>query len=211
MSSPKETLTTELLYNANAYLREFQGRVLKIQKIDDKYQVILDRTAFYPAGGGQPADVGVIRGQKGEVRVVDVQMSKGTVAHVGSEFKAMVREGEQICGVIDWDRRYALMRNHTAAHVMGEAVLKATDNPLKIVGSAIDIDGARLDFAHEGSLRPLFQRIEKIANEVVEENRVVEVKMMKRREAENYVERLHESLRTLPPQVREVRVVQIKD
>ena len=173
--------------------------------------MILDRTIFYPTGGGQPADTGMIKGKDGEIRVVDVQLTEGMVVHIVGEFKGKIKEGEQIRGFIDWDRRYALMRNHTAAHVMGEVVRRATGIPLKIVGSAIDVDKARLDFAHDESLRPLFPKIEEIANEVVKENRAVEVRMMKRQEAEKYVERFHESLKTLPPQVQEVRIVEIKD
>ncbi len=192
-------------------MKEFSGKVLKMQKIDDKYAVILDCTAFYPTGGGQPADAGMLKGKEREVRVMDVRLMKGTVFHIISQFQREISEGEQIRGVIDWDRRYALMRNHTAAHVMGEAIRRATGVPSKIVGSAIDIDKARLDFSHEGSLRPLFPKIEAIADGIVKEDRAVEVKMMKRQEAEDYVDRFHESLKTLPPQVQEVRIVEIKD
>jgi len=208
---PEEIPPPQLLYYEDAYLKEFEARVLKTLKIDDRYGLILDRTAFYPMGGGQPADTGVIKGRNGEIRVADVQMVRGSVIHFASEIKGEIREGEEVMGVIDWDRRYALMRNHTAAHLMGEAVRRATGIPVKIVGSAIDADKARLDFAHEESLRPLFLEIEKIANDVVRENRLVEVKMMTREEAEKYVEKFHESLKTLPPQVQEVRIVEVKD
>jgi len=185
--------------------------VLKTLKIDDRYGLILDCTAFYPMGGGQPADTGIIKGKNGEIKVADIQMVDGSVVHFASEIKGEIREGEEVRGAIDWNRRYALMRNHTAAHLMGEAVRRATGSPMKIVGSAIDVDKARLDFAHKENLRPLLSEIEKIANDVVKENRLVEVKMMPREEAEKYVERFHESLKTLPPKVREVRIVGIKD
>jgi alanyl-tRNA synthetase len=185
--------------------------VLKTLKIDDKYGLILDRTAFYPTGGGQPSDIGVIKGKNGEIKVADAQMVDGTVIHFASEIKGEIREGEEVRGAIDWNRRYALMRNHTAAHLMGEAVRRATGSPMRIVGSAIDVDKARLDFAHKENLRPLLSEIEKIANDVVKENRLVEIKMMLREEAEKYVERFHESLKTLPPHVQKVRVVEIKD
>lgn len=211
MPMPKETPATQLLYYEDAYQKEFEGKVLKIQRIDDRYGVILDRTVFYPTGGGQPADTGIIKGKDEEVGVVDVQFAEGTVVHILSEFKGQIKEGEQIKGVIDWNRRYALMRNHTAAHIMGEAIRRATGVPSKIIGSAIDVDKARLDFAYGESLRPLFPKIEEIANEIIEENRAVEVKMMTRQEAEDYVERFHENLKILPPKVQEVRIVEIKD
>jgi len=180
-------------------------------KIDDRYSVILDRTAFHPTGGGQPADTGVIKGKNGEIRIENVQMVNGTIVHFASEIKGEIKEGEEVRGAIDWNRRYALMRNHTTAHLIGEAVRKATGIPMKIVGSAIDVDKARLDFAHKENLRPLLPEIEKTANDVVKENRIVEVKTMKREEAEKYLEKFHESLKTLPPQVQEVRIVEIKD
>jgi len=173
--------------------------------------LILDRTGFYPAGGGQPTDTGIMKGEGGEIEVADVQWTGRQVFHVASEFEGEIREGEQVRGVIDWDRRYALMRNHTAAHIMGEAVRRATGAPLEIVGSAIDVNKARLDFAYDKSLRPLFPEIEEISNDVVKQNRIVEVKMMKRQEAEDYVGRFNESLKTLPFQVQQVRIVEIEE
>ena len=180
-------------------------------KIDDRYGVILDRTAFYPTGGGQPSDTGVIKGKSGEIRIEDVQMINGVVVHFASEIRGEIKEGQEVRGAIDWDRRYTLMRNHTAAHLVAEAVRRATDTPMPMIGSAIDVDKARMDFAHEENLRPLLPEIERIANDVVKGDRIVEVKTMKREEAEKYVERFHESLKILPPQVQEVRIVEIKD
>ena len=199
------------MYYEDAYLKEFDARVLKTLKIDDRYGVILDRTTFYPMGGGQPADTGVIKGKSGEIRVTHVQMINGAVVHFASEIRGEIKEGEDVRGAIDWNRRYALMRNHTTAHLVAEAVRRTADTPMPIIGSAIDVGKARLDFAHKENLRPLIPEIERIANDVVKEDRVVEVKIMKREEAEKYVERFHESLKILPPQVQEVRIVEIKD
>lgn len=211
MSISKETPQTRLLYYEDAYLTDFDARVLKMLKIDDRCGAILDRTAFYPTGGGQPADTGLIKGKNGEISVEDVRMVSGAVVHSAREIRGEIKEGEEVKGVVDWNRRYALMQNHTAAHLMGEAVRRATDIPLKIVGSAIDVDKARLDFAHEENLRPLLPKIERIANDAAKENRAVETKIMKREEAEKYVEKFHESLKTLPPNFQEVRIVEIKD
>jgi len=211
MSISEETPPTRLLYYEDAYIKEFDGKVLKILKIDDRHGVILDRTAFYPMGGGQPADTGVIKGKSGEIRVIDAQMINGAVVHFASEIRGEIKEEHEARGAIDWKRRYTLMRNHTAAHLVAEAVRRATDTPMPIIGSALDVDKARLDFAHEENLRPLLPEIERIANDVVNEDRVVEVKTMKREEAEKYVEKFHESLKILPRQVQEVRIVEIRD
>lgn len=138
-------------------------------------------------------------------------MVNGTVVHVADEVKGELRAGEKVKGVVDWGRRYTLMKNHTTAHLMAEALRRAIGTPLKIIGSAIAVDKARLDFAYEKSLGPLLPKIEKAANSIVKENRLVKVKMMKRKEAEEHVKRFHESLETLPPQVEHVRIVEIKD
>ena len=193
-------------------MKEFDAKVLKIVKLDDHHGVILNRTAFYPTGGGQPADTGVIKGKRGEIRVVDAQITDTTVIHVADKDVEGIWKGETVKGIIDWDRRDALMRNHTTAHLMAEALRRVIGRPLKIVGSAIDIDKARLDLAYEGgSLLPLFSEIEKAANAIAIENRTVEAKMMTRKEAEKYVEKFHESLKTLPPKVENVRIIEIKD
>ncbi len=192
-------------------MKEFDAEVLEIKKIDDRYGVILDRTAFYPVGGGQPADTGVIKGKRGEVKVLGVQMVDGTVVHIADELNGELRAGKKVKGVIDWGRRYTLMKNHTTAHLMAEALRRATGTPLKIIGSAIGVDKARLELACEKSLGPLLPKIEKAANSIVKEDWPVEVKMMRRREAEEYVKRFHESLETLPPQVVNVRIVEIED
>jgi len=207
----EEIPPTQLLYYKDVYLKEFDAKILKIQKLNEEHNIILDQTAFYPLGGGQPADNGIIKGEKGEIKVSDAKMVNGRVIHITKEVVREVREGDQVRGVIDWDRRYALMLNHTAAHLMAEALRKATGIPIEIVGSGIDVDKVRLDLAYEGSLGPLMPEIEKIANAIVRENRPVSAQTMPREKAQRYVERFHESLKTLPPQVQEVRVVEIKD
>jgi len=211
MSTPAEAQQTRLLYYEDAYRKEFEARVLAVKKLNSQYELVLDQTAFYPSGGGQPADTGIIRGRSGEAKVTDVHADKGVVFHIASEVVGKIGEGEQITGFIDWARRYQLMRNHTLAHLMAEAVRRTTGLEMAIVGSGLDVDKARLDLAHEGSLGPLLPEIEKVANDMIRENRPVEIKMMPRAEAEKFVERFHESLKTLPPQVQNVRIVEVKD
>jgi misacylated tRNA(Ala) deacylase len=209
-NSEKKRFLTKLLYYEDAYLKKFNAEVLEIKKIEDRYSVVLDRTAFYPAGGGQPADMGAIKGNNGKVKVFNTKMADGTVLHIADEVEGELRAGEKVEATIDWDRRYTLMKNHSAAHLMAEALRRATGTPLKIIGSAIDVEKARLDFAYEKSLGPLLPMIEEVANRLIKEDRLVEIRMMKRKEAEEYVKRFHESLEILPPQVENVRIVEIK-
>ncbi|MEA2089664.1 MAG: alanyl-tRNA editing protein [Thermoproteota archaeon] len=207
----KENVATQLLYRCDAYLREFEAEVLKVVKQDNSFGVVLDRTAFYPGGGGQPADWGVIKGRRGEIKVVNVQRTENMIVHVASQIFGKIERGDHVKGVLDWNRRYALMRNHTTAHLMAEAVRKALGAPVKIVSSAVEVKKARLDFNYDGSLKPFFSKIEEAANRVVEEDRKVIVKVMPRKKAERYVKRFHESLKILPPQVQEVRIVEVQD
>jgi len=202
---------TRLLCNEDAYLKEFKAKVLAIQKLNGQYNIILGQTAFYPLGGGQPADMGMIKGGNGEVRVKDVRREKDLVVHVADEIKGKMEAGDDVTGVIDWNRRYTLMRNHTLAHLMAEAVRKATGLTLEVVSSGLDVDKARLDFAYQGSLGPVLPEIQKVANTIIEEDRPIEIKTMERKEAEKHVSRFYESLKTLPPQVENVRVVEVKD
>ena len=201
---------TRLLYYDDAYLREFKAKVLQITKKDGLVGIILDSTAFYPTGGGQPSDRGVIEGENSRANVVDVQWNKGRILHLTDNVLGEIKQDEVIKGVIDWNRRYSLMKNHTAAHIMAEAIRRVLNSPAEIVGSGLDVDKARLDLALDNSLRPVFQRIEDVANSMVKENRAVEIRIMNRGEAEKYVEKFHESLKTLPSNVSQVRIVEVK-
>jgi Ser-tRNA(Ala) deacylase AlaX len=209
----KKKTATRLLYYEDAYIRQFEAKVVQVMQVDGQQGLVLDQTAFYPMGGGQPADKGVLKDTGGnlEAQVVDVQWRNGAPAHVLGEIKGEIKEQDSIRGEVDWNRRWALMRNHTAAHLISPAIRQAADKPLEIVGSAINVDKARLDLGHEGSLRDLFSKIEEISNRVVAEDRPVIIKTMPRAEAERYVEGFHENLKTLPPSVESVRIVEIKD
>ncbi len=202
--------TTRLLYYEDAYLKEFTAKVLATQATDGQEKIVLDQTAFYPIGGGQPSDTGKIKGANGDAVITDVHMEKGAVIHV-ARVEGTITEEETVTGVIDWNRRYSLMRNHTLAHLMAEAIRKATGLPSEVVSSGLDLDKARLDLAHSGSLGPFMPAIQKVADDIIKENRPVEIKTMQRKEAEQYVARFHESLKTLPPQVETVRIVEVRD
>ena len=201
---------TRLLYYEDAYLKEFVSNVSSSKEINGQWSIILDQTAFYPLGGGQPADAGMIKGVYGEAMVKGVRMEHGLVVHT-TEVRGKISEGEKVTGILDWTRRYALMRNHTLAHLMAEAIRRATGSPSEVVSSGLDLDKARLDIEYEGSLGPLLQRIQEVASQVIMEDRPVEIKNIPRKNAEEYVARFHESLKTLPPQVQNVRIVEVLD
>jgi len=130
---------TELLFRDDAYLKTATARVVAIR--DGKVE--LDRTIFYPLGGGQPGDTGIlIRDNGTRIAVADTRKGEtpGAVAHVLAAGESLPEPGESVGLEIDWDRRYALMRLHTALHVMSCVVIAP------VTGGNIAPDKARLDF-----------------------------------------------------------------
>ena len=102
---------TELLYMENSYEKEMEAKVVKV----DGNFVILDKTVFYPRGGGQPNDLGTLERNGGVFNVTNVLKRDGVVHEVDREG---LMEGDIVKGRIDWERRYKLMRMHTSAHVI---------------------------------------------------------------------------------------------
>ncbi|CAA6604649.1 Ser-tRNA(Ala) deacylase [Rhodospirillaceae bacterium LM-1] len=129
------------LYSEYPYMRACAARILRVG--DDR--VILDRTVFYPQGGGQPGDTGVLRLPDGTIRlVVDTQKGEENaqeVHHILSPGAGSFEEGMLVDAVIDWRRRYKFMRLHTALHLLSAVV------PGKISGASIGEDRGRIDFA----------------------------------------------------------------
>ena len=138
-------MPTELLFRDDAYLQTTHAQVVAVHERG----VELDRTIFYPLGGGQPGDTGVLVRPNGE-RIVIADTRKGeaidTVLHVPAPSMARPEVGETLTLELDWPRRYALMRLHTALHVMSCVVVAP------VTGGNISPDKARLDFDIEMSL-----------------------------------------------------------
>jgi len=162
---------TERLFLEDAYLRRASARVLRA----DAAGVVLDRTVFYARSGGQPGDIGVLRWAGGEVRVADTLKGEGeAILHVPAEGGALPPEGAEVEGEIDWAPRFALMRMHTAMHLMC-AVLPG----IAVTGGAVGGDRSRLDFnlpeapdkaAIEAALNALIEADHPVAHEWVEES-----------------------------------------
>ena len=157
---------TERLYDDDPYLRSFRARVLRV----DGYEVELDRTAFYPEGGGQAGDSGVIGGN----RVVDTQKDGGTIIHI-IEKTPSLSVGDEVGGEIDWERRYRIMRLHSAAHIM-EYFLWNQLGHLKRLGSHVDEKKDRADYAFEGRLPPEdLKRVEEVTKDFMVEGHDIRI------------------------------------
>jgi len=181
---PRERLRklppTRALYYEDPYAREFEARVLRCI---DGY-VVLDRTAFYPEGGGQPADVGVLASKGREFRVGDVQKVGEVIVHK-LEGKPKLGSGQKVVGWVDWRRRGSLMRHHTATHVLLGAARQVLGTHVWQHGVQKGVDRTRLDVTHFRRISDEeLEEIERLANRVVMDNRGVSTSFMDRNEAE---------------------------
>jgi misacylated tRNA(Ala) deacylase len=192
---------TTLLYLHDSSLRAFDAEVTGVEGA----AVALDRTAFYAGGGGQPVDVGVLRWAGGACRVTDVRKDGETVWHLVAG--APPPPGAAVRGELDWERRYAIMRHHSALHVLVGVVYRSFN--ARVTGGAIYPDRARMDFALETLDRDLVAAIEAQANRVIAERRRILVRFLPREEFER-ADLLRLARNLVPPGIAEVRVVEIE-
>jgi Ser-tRNA(Ala) deacylase AlaX len=192
---------TELLYLEDGYLREFDASVTA----ERGQEIVLDRTAFFPGGGGQPPDAGRLRWSGGEARVAGLKKDDDAVWHI---LEGLVpRMGQQVRGALDWDRRYAIMRYHSALHVLVGTVYHL--HQALVTGGAIYPDRARMDFALEDLSRDRVAAIEAETNRVIREARPMLVRWMSREEFERAdLVRLAKNL--VPPELSRIRVIEIE-
>ena len=191
---------TDLLYLDDSYLREFKARVV------DRTErgIILDRTAFYPGGGGQPSDTGRILFRGIESKVVG--MERGTLEHVIEGELPDI--GEEIEGIIDWERRYRIMRTHTAVHVISGVAYQ--NFGVKITGNQLYEGRARVDLSFENLSRELVERIIEESNQVIRRDLKVRVYYLTK---EEFMER--PDLMRVDPKLYEkyekIRIVEIEN
>lgn len=168
---------TELLFYNNPYQKEVEAKILKIIGND----IILDKTVFYPEGGGQKYDIGLIGGKK----VINVQKNNNGVVFHTVENTYGLNEGDTITAKLDWENRLNLMRNHTATHIINAASSKVLGKHIWQTGSNVESNKARLDITHYRRItREELKEIEKIANQIVLDAIPVKSTVMGRNEAE---------------------------
>ncbi|MBS3781602.1 MAG: alanyl-tRNA editing protein [Candidatus Thermoplasmatota archaeon] len=194
---------TELLYMEDIesnYLREFEAVV---KRSGDDF-VVLDKSLFYPEGGGQPSDIGEIRWKNKSSEVVKVE-KKGDVLHRLKD--EVPEEGTKVKGEIDWKRRYEHMKLHTAQHLFSAAVY---DNyQASTVGNQIYTDYSRVDFEPLDLSDEEFEEIELVVDEKIKEGRPVRIYEEKRSALEKKIEGDRVNLDLLPKSIDVLRVVDI--
>lgn len=194
---------SKALYMDNCYLKEFEAEVTSVK--DGKY-IVLNQTAFYPASGGQLNDTGIfIRlSDNKEFKVVFVGKFLGEISHEVNEEGLQI--GDKIKGIIDWDRRYKLMRMHTAAHIVSGVFNKEAG--ALITGNQLDLDKTRIDFSLENFDREKINEYFAKSNELVNKDLVIKIYTMPRAEAEKD-SAMFKLAKELPSSIKEIRVVEI--
>ncbi len=158
---------TRLIYYTDPYVKKFEAKVVDVRE----NAVKLDQTAFYPESGGQPWDTGTLTWEGGRARVEKVVFEGDDVWHFVDKVPP---KGAKVIGEIDWDRRYKLMRMHTAAHLLMAAVNEYFGRKVDVVGSGLGLEESRMDFAVKIKKDDL-PKIEEIINKWIEEGHEVRI------------------------------------
>jgi misacylated tRNA(Ala) deacylase len=192
---------TEELYQTDSYMREFDAVVTAA----DGQAITLDRTAFYPGGGGQPHDLGTLTWAGDAVQVVQVKKQAGEIWHTLTGDVPPV--GTRVHGVLDWGRRYRLMRTHTALHVLCGVVYH--DYGALVTGGNMEPLQGRMDFEFETMRKELVAEIEARVNAEIAKSHAVRVAILPREEAFQIPDLIRTKINLLPPQIAKVRTVEI--
>ncbi|MBC8501112.1 MAG: alanyl-tRNA editing protein [DPANN group archaeon] len=193
----------EALYLDDSYLKEFDATVTKV---DGGKYTVLDNTAFYPNSGGQPWDEGVMKRDGEEFKVAFVGKFGDNISHEVD--KEGLKVGDKVHCVIDWERRYKLMRMHTSAHIVSTLIHNKTG--ALISGNQLGIDKTRIDFNLEDYDRDKMVEYLKEANEIIKKNIEVKSYYLPREEAMK-IPSVVKLAGALPPAIDTLRIVEIGD
>ncbi len=169
---------TNLLYQTDSYLKQFTATITAVDP--ESKSVTLDQSAFYPGGGGQPCDFGMIKTGDVELPVVKVKKQGDDVIHFlgGGD---LPEQGIQVNATIDWERRYKLMRTHSALHILCGVVFR--DYGALVTGGDMEPLAGRMDFEFDRMQADLVHEIETAVNKEVEAAREIRVNILPREEA----------------------------
>lgn len=195
---------TNLTYYDQPYATTLKTEIVHcIKQSDGKITVFLDSTIFYPAGGGQPSDQGLITTDTGKIEIRNVQMQEGAVKHEGLMIEGDVSEGQEAMLELNWERRHWNMRVHSAGHVIHDVLMGIKGGLTPIRGD----HGSKPYLEYSPEIEPEIQdRLEKEVNRVILENRTVTTK-------ETNLDELSKIARFIPPNLpknKPLRVLQIE-
>lgn len=187
-----------------AYLEEFTAEVISIE--DNK--VVLDQTLFYPLGGGQNWDLGTIDGPNGEMKVIEVR-GRDTIHHtIEDTFELEI--GDEVSGTIDFERRYAHMKMHTAQHLVSGIAYEMFDR-VRTVGNQIHTEKSRIDFKPIQFTEDMLSELQSAVNEKIQLGLEVTDSQMTRDEINSIMPQERTNMDLLPSFIDDLRVVTIGD
>ena len=196
---------TDLLYQSDSYLKEFKAIVTRVAT--EQNAVILDRTAFYPGGGGQVHDQGEIYFDSTISRLKHAKNNQDGFLHILEEGEQLPKSGKEIKGVIDWERRYQVMRTHTAMHILCGVIFR--DYGALVTGGDMQPLKGRMDFEFESMTKELVSTIEAAINHEVDADREVRVSILPREDAFKIPDLIRTKINVLPEKIKEIRTVEI--
>ncbi len=195
-------MPTTPLYIKDSYIKEFDATIQDVRGPE----IVLDSTAFYPGGGGQPPDRGKLYIGATTLSVVEVRKEGDEILHrVAEPVQTAIAESH---GVLDWELRYAHMRHHTALHILSGVVYHQYGS--LVTGGQIYPDRARLDFDLADLSSERLAKIEDEANKIVQASRSVYTRFLSRDDAVNLEKLLRTKINLIPPSVKQIRVVDIE-
>jgi len=196
---------TNLLYQTDSYLKEFDATITAVDP--ETHAVVLDRSAFYPGGGGQPNDMGELTIGGTTYPVTKVKKQDADVAHFLGGEDVLPEVGAKAHGKLDWEHRYKLMRTHTALHVLCGTVFRAYG--ALVTGGNMEPGKGRMDFEFERLQGELVGEIEAAVNKEAQAGHEVRVKILPREEAFQIPDLIRTKINLLPEGITEVRTVEI--
>ncbi len=196
---------TELLCQQDSYLKEFDAEIVSVDA--ESRAVILDRTAFYPGGGGQPCDFGLLTVNGTVYPVTKVKKQGADALHFLGGDADLPEIGATVHGVIDWERRYQLMRTHTAMHILCGVVFR--DYGALVTGGNMEPLNGRMDFEFETMRGELVAEIEEAINIEAQKGYDVKVAVLPREEAFQIPDLIRTKINLLPEGINEIRTIEI--
>jgi misacylated tRNA(Ala) deacylase len=196
---------TELLYQTDSYIKEFDAVINSVLMAERA--VTLDRSAFYPGGGGQPCDFGTLIVEAVTYPVEKVKKQGNDVLHFLGGDQPLPSVGSAVRGSLDWARRYELMRTHTALHVLCGTIFR--DYGARVTGGDMEPGRGRLDFEFETMRGELVREIEAAINREAAQGREIRVQILPRAEAFQIPDLIRTKINLLPEGITHVRTVEI--
>lgn len=196
---------TELLCQQDSYIKEFDATITSVDA--ESRTVTLDRTAFYPGGGGQPCDFGLLTVNGTEYSVRKLKKQGADALHFLDGETDLPKVGAAVHGVIDWERRYQLMRTHTAMHILCGVVFR--DYGALVTGGNMEPLSGRMDFEFETMHGELVAEIEAAINVEAQKGYDVKVNVLPREAAFQIPDLIRTKINLLPEGINEIRTIEI--